>query len=155
MIACAAMGTFAVPMRTPRPSWRRNETTPPAASSPKSEPPESTTASRLWIVISGSSSVVSRLPGARPSVTPEATFGLSNMTAVTPLSTRSSCAFPTLKPGMSVIKLRGPGTTTLPTPRPMSPARFPRSPAALRSRSAWRSFHEWARREHAPSSSPQ
>src|SRR3990170_1397955 len=105
-MACTAMGTLIERIIRPRPWPRRKEPPPPAASRPNSEPPESTTASMLVTVISGSSRAVSRLPGAPPRVTPDATFAWSKTTTVTPVATRASCAWPTRMPARSVIRLR-------------------------------------------------
>src|SRR5215471_2972932 len=104
-IAATAMGTLMAPMVMPRPWRRRSEMAPPGASRPNTEPPESSTASTPRTVISGSSSVVSRAPGAPPCVTAEATVGVSKTMAVTPLAIRASCAWPTRTPATSVRRL--------------------------------------------------
>src|SRR5262245_51066715 len=104
-MAATAMGMLMAPMVMPRPCWRRSEMAPPGASRPNTEPPESSTASTPRTVISGSSSVVSRAPGAPPCVTAEATLAVSKTMAVTPLAIRASCAWPTRTPAKSVRRL--------------------------------------------------
>ena len=59
--------------------------------------------------LSGSRRSVSRVPGAPPRTAQDATAGSSNSATVTPEANRSSWAFPTVRPGTSVMRLRGPG----------------------------------------------
>ena len=51
---------------------------------------------------------MSRVPGAPPRVTPEATLAVSKTIAVTPVATRASSALPTRTPATSVMRLSVP-----------------------------------------------
>ena len=57
----------------------------------------------------GSSRSVSRVPGAPPRTSTEATDGRSHSTTLTPERRRWSSALPTRMPSTSVMRLRGPG----------------------------------------------
>ena len=61
----------------------------------------------------GDKTAVSRTPGAPPWMATEATAGSSNRTAVTPDAPRGSSAFPTSRPGTSVMRLRRTGMAHL------------------------------------------
>src|SRR5580658_490593 len=58
---------------------------------------------------SGASASVSRVPGPPPRTSQAATAGWSGKMTVTPVRTPASSAWPTFRPGTSVIRLLGPG----------------------------------------------
>ena len=93
-------------IRKPRPCSRSQACTPEAASSPKAEPPDSTMASMPSTVCAGSSKAVSRVPGPPPRTSTLATTAASNTIAVTPEPSLASPAWPTRRPGISVMRLR-------------------------------------------------
>jgi hypothetical protein len=57
-------------------------------------------------VCAGSSRAVSRVPGPPPRTSIEPTAGTSNTIAVAPEPSRVSSAWPTFRPGTSVMRLR-------------------------------------------------
>src|SRR5664280_2024392 len=100
------MGTRASRTWKPRPCSRSHDCTPEAASSPKAEPPDSAMASMPSTVCAGSSKAVSRVPGPPPRTSTLATTAASNTIAVTPEPSLPSPAWPTRRPGISVMRLR-------------------------------------------------
>src|SRR5205823_14859101 len=60
--------------------------------------------------VAGPSNSVSRVPGAPPRTSTDATAGASHKTTVVPVMAAESSAWPTSSPGTSVIRLRGPGS---------------------------------------------
>src|SRR5712691_3638553 len=102
------------PTTKPRPTTASHSITPAAASRPKADPPDSTIASTRSTRVSGARSSVSRLPGAPPRTSTEATAGCSASTTVVPVMPSRSSAWPTRMPGTSVTRLRGPVAAIMP-----------------------------------------
>ncbi len=139
------MGTFAAPMRTRVPPVAG--TRPPAGGiEPDNVPPESTLHRRSEpsFGIEQCRIAAARSPAKRHA---RGHFGLSNTTAVTPLSTRDSCALPTRRPAISVMRLWRRATDDLPLlfdqscqHRPLGDllaGACPRAGYGARPRSAW------------------
>ena len=73
-------------MGKPIPDSSKNSTTPIAEERPNAEPPDITTASIFSTVRSGASNSNSRVAGAPPLTSPEATTLLGNLITVQPVS---------------------------------------------------------------------
>src|SRR5437879_4976894 len=87
------------------PRSSQNRTTPSQAANPKADPPDSTTASSLATSLSGASSSHSRVAGAPPRTSPDATVPSGKSTTVHPVDAASSVQWPTRTPGISVIDM--------------------------------------------------
>ena len=96
-MASTAIGTLTPRTTKPRPCPRSKETTPPAARgrtpSRPTAPPLDAGRGHLRL-----QQPVSRVPGAPPRMTPEATLAVSKTTTVAPVAKRASCALPTRTP---------------------------------------------------------
>src|SRR5690606_32976324 len=96
------IGTRATPTGKPRPRSSSHATAPVPASSPNADPPLRTTASTCWTIRSGSSSANSRVAGAPPRTSPDATVPSGRTTTVHPVRATGSVQWPTRMPGTSV-----------------------------------------------------
>jgi hypothetical protein len=85
------MGTGPAGVGKPRPRSRSRPITPSAAARPNAEPPESTTASTRSTRRVGSSSANSRVAGAPPRTSPEATVPAGGRMTVTPVPAPVQC----------------------------------------------------------------
>src|SRR5438552_15781292 len=106
-------GTGWAPKVKPTPRLDNSMVTLPAASRPNTDPPDSTTACTCSTRLAGSSTAVSRLPGAPPLISMAVTAGASGRMTVVPLSASQFSALPTLMPATSVMRLRGPAAMSL------------------------------------------
>ena len=88
------------------------EVTPSAAASPNTAPPDNTTACARPTRFSGARVSVSRKPGAPPRTSTPAGQSAAQSTVVTPVRAASSVAWPTDRPGTSVMRFREPGRST-------------------------------------------
>src|SRR5438067_9302552 len=87
------------------PRSSQNRTTPSQAANPNADPPDRTTASSLATSLSGESSSHSRVAGAPPRTSPDATVPSGKSTTVHPVDATSSVQWPTRTPGISVIDM--------------------------------------------------
>src|SRR5579884_590037 len=103
------IGTGPARVGKPTPCSARAATTPSQAANPKAEPPVSTTASTRCTRRSGERRSHSRVPGAPPLTSPEATAPSGSSTTVHPVRARASVQWPTRTPGTSVSTGAGAG----------------------------------------------
>ncbi len=96
------IGTTPALVGSPTPRSSRSRMTPSAAARPKADPPERTTASIRSIIRIGSSRSKSRVAGAPPLTSPEATVPSGNRTTVQPVRASRSVQWPTVTPSISV-----------------------------------------------------
>ena len=108
-MAVGTIGTTTSAMATPRPCSRSQRMTPSVDDRPKAEPPERQIASIASTRHDGSSRSVSRVPGAPPRTSTEATDGRSHSTTLTPERRRWSSSLPTRMPSTSVMRFLEPG----------------------------------------------
>ncbi len=109
--AAGTMGIAGAPGLRCRPTWSWDSlaATASAAPRPNTEPPAKTSAWSWPTMFSGSNAAVSRPPGPPPRMSILAVQKPSGRITVTPVSTCRSVAWPTVRPGISVRALRGPG----------------------------------------------
>ena len=88
------IGTGPAPVAKPTPASARWAITPSPAASPNAEPPESTSASMRSTRRSGASSANSRVAGAPPRTSPDATVPSGNSTTVHPVRATASVQWP-------------------------------------------------------------
>ena len=101
--SAATIGTGPAPVGNPAPRSSHHRITPSAADNPKAEPPVSSTASSRSTVRPGSRSESSRLAGAPPRTSADATVPSGRSTTVQPVAAVGSVQCPTRTPSTSVI----------------------------------------------------
>src|SRR5579872_76042 len=117
------IGTGPAGDANPIPRSSHQRTTPSQDAKPNADPPVSTTAFTSDTVLLGSSSAHSRVPGAPPRTSPDATVPDGNSTTVHPVRPAASLQCPTRTPATSVTP---PGAEAAPVP--VIPRRTPGGP---------------------------